>query len=366
MITYKQGYIALITLTLVITLTMSIMHFVDYAFMETWLVLAFIMCVPFQVASGILLETNKPRLLARLSLPSKGLLIILCCAVSAILVSIVTYYTVGGGIELPKPPVINYAIAVVVATFWYAIVWQCWPIAKFTNKPEWLALSVVFVGLFLGYLIFNFSFSFEFMQSSPLYEETLDPKGWFKSWNVVAFLVTTVAVIFTFVLFDFWPISQIKLGNKAFVGNLIKSLSIIAIAGSIYLLFVNYWDFDPVIYLVNGPISYIFGMFVPLNLFSGQLFSHIKQPTRGIYLVIVSAIAGFLLNLLYFWFAQQMLPEALIGGLYQQELWVANAMLAFSFPLLVAITAHLQFWPLCLINFKTKNNSPTTQKVMSN
>ena len=35
---------------------------------------------------------------------------------------------------------------------------------------------------------------------------------------------------------------------------------------------------------------------------------------------------------------------------YALELWVANAMLAFSFPILVAITDHLQFWPMRVNN----------------
>ncbi|BCD96466.1 hypothetical protein MARGE09_P0666 [Marinagarivorans cellulosilyticus] len=345
----RQTYLAIATMAIVLLVTFSIMKYVDKVFMETWLALIFIVCVPFQVAASSILDSyakDKPR---AFNIPLKRLAAIAIYSLMAIAAGVISYLTVGGADSMPKPPLINYAIVTVVVTFWYVIVWGCWPISKLSSHPAVISLSTIIVAFFVGYLVYSLLFSFEFMASSPFYVESLDPKGALNSWNALAFLVTSVAVIFTLVMLDFWPLSKFSIAARPMASGIIKSAIILISTGVIYHSFINLLGVDPVIYLVNGPISYIFGVFIPLNLFCGKLFSNVLQPLKGFFLIVVSAGSGFLLNLLYFSLSGELIPAHLEGELYQRELWVANAMLAFSFPLLVILTDHLKFWP---INFK--------------
>ena len=333
---------ATFSLLTMFVLAACIMLLVEYDFVETWLALFFIMCVPAQVAAGELLAAGKPSQLLALPQPARGLAIAGFCGASAYLFVILSHQVLGGNQD-PGPPLISYSIVVVVVTFWFAIVWRCWPLSTLSQSPYWRCLSILTVPFVLGYGIFHLLFNFRFLQSSPLYHASLDPGGLFTSWYVIAFLVTTVAILFSLVLFEFKLFRRYS--DRAFLWGASNSLLILTIAAAIYYLAIGWLQLDPVVYLVNGPISYIFGVLIPLNLFKGELFSNVKQPRRGIYLVLVSTLSGIILNLLYHTFALNFGPD-LAATAYGIELWLANAMLAFSFPILVALTDHFDFWPL--------------------
>lgn len=343
----KQISLAIVTLLIVITLTLSIMLLVDEDFMGSWLALFFIICVPVQVAISALFEADKTIKLNGLPQPINGVIILLICITLGGIFTYLAFISVGGAIELPRPPLLSYSIIAVVVSFWYVIVWQCWPISKMTKNPVLIACSVFVVSFGLAYLILIHLFSFEFMAANEIYIESLDPKGLFASWSITAFLVTTVAMIFSLVLFDFWPAQLLTSPQNPFLWGIVNSIFIMSGASLFFAVAIIWLQLDPVYYLVNGPISYIFGMFIPLNLFSGQLWLKQAQPIRGTMLIVVSIISGVVLNRLYFAMADYVNPE-MVGGApsYQLELWIANAMLAFSFPLLVAFTEHFKFWPI--------------------
>lgn len=340
----KQRLKASYTLVMVLMLTASITLLVEYKFMETWLALFFILCVPAQVAMGELLNAKSNNLLSSLSQPFKGVIITTICALLAGGYTLILFNTVGGGIHSPGPPLLSYSIVVVAMTFWYVIVWDCWPISITIHSAYWRCLSILILPFFIGYIAYYWLFDFSFLQGTPSYESSLDPKGLFTSWYVIAFLITTVAVLFSLSLFEVKLFSVYS--DRPFLRGIASSLFILTISSGVYFFAIFTIKLDPVVYLVNGPITYIFGMFIPLNLFKGRLFKYVEQPQKGIYLVVLSLLAGGSLNILYTLFFMYFFPSLVkINQSYVLELWMANAMLAFSFPILITLTDHFDFWP---------------------
>jgi len=342
----KQSIKAVYALLVMLILTAGIMSLVEYTFLETWLAFFFILCVPVQVAIGELLIEQKPSFLISLPQPYKGLCIVVISAILGIGYTLLSFYTVGGGLNAPGPPLIAYSIVVVVTTFWFVIVWRCWPISVFTQNVYLRCIAILTLPFIIGYLVYTALFNFSFLQGTPLYQPSLDPNGLFTSWNVTAFLVTTVALLFSLVLFEFRLFSRFM--NRPLMWGISNTALILFMASFIYLISVKLAGIDPVVYLINGPITYIFGVFIPLNLFGGALFQNVKQPKKGVYLMIISIISGLILNILYKLFAAYFGPDVSneVSNSYALELWMANAMLAFSFPILVALTDHFKFWPL--------------------
>ena len=342
-----RSVLAFSSLGLVVALAMTVMATVNEPFLGTWLALFFISCVPAQVLLGQWLELGFPRFIAQARQPTRGILCVLMCAGIGLAVTTLTHLFVGGGIAFPRPPVIHYSIVTVVLTFWFVIVWQCWPLSESARRPGWLALALAVVAYLIGYGLFSQLFSFEVMSDSDVYVASLDPKGLLPAWTVISFLVTTVAVIFALVLFDFWPVSALVRPTQPFLWGIACSSLIILITLAIHGTAIFYFHLDPVKYLVHGPVSFIFGVFVPLNLFEGKLLSGRQPLIRGSLLVLLSALSGLLLNRLYFGLSDVVAGTMASGApSYELELWAANAMLAFSFPILVALTDHFRFWPL--------------------
>ena len=156
----KQTLLAIVTLLIVITLAVSIMLLVDEDFMGSWLALFFIICVPVQVAISGLFYAEKTIKLNELPQPIKGLIILLICIALGSIFTYLAFITVGGSIALPRPPLMSYSIIAVVVSFWYVIVWQCWPMSQMTKNPILIAGSVFVVCFGLAYLIFIYLFNF--------------------------------------------------------------------------------------------------------------------------------------------------------------------------------------------------------------
>ncbi|MCG8316387.1 MAG: hypothetical protein MI976_24515 [Pseudomonadales bacterium] len=341
------SFLAVTTLILVLLITAAIHLLVSEPVLGTWGALWLISCVPSQVCVGMLMQKGYPKIVADMNQPFKGFCYVLLSLVLGAIFTLLSFYTVGGGVELPRPPLIQYSIVTVVITFWFVIIWNFWPLRVENTHPLVVAITLYSVCYLFGYLVFNGLFNFDFLQGSPIYVDSIDPKGLFNGWYVVAFLVTSVAMIFTLVLLEFWPVYRWATEDQQLRANLIATSLLLVATGTVFYACLFIFDLDPVQYLVYGPVTYIFGVFVPLNLYRGSLLKHLQQPLRGGVLVLVSVASGILLNFLYLAFANNVLPAMEQGApTYALELWLANAMLAFSFPVLVAITDHLEFWPI--------------------
>ncbi|MDX1452333.1 MAG: hypothetical protein R3183_07225 [Oleiphilaceae bacterium] len=328
----------------------GLMVSVSEPFLSTWLAMFFIALVPAQILTSIWEDNGVAQRFFPDSQPHKGLARIAFTLLVALIVTLLVFATVGGMSHYPKPPMMHYLIVTVVFSFWFVIVWNGWPLNFGQGRlarGHYSALAFLGICFGVAYLLFAGLFNFAFLQGSALYVAELDPQGAFNAWYSVSFLVTTVAVLFSLVLLEFRPVTSLATPAQGLRWGLLNSALILAVSAAIFGLATQVFELDPVLYLVHGPVSFIFGVFVPLNLCEGRLFGRLSGYRRGMMLILVAAISGLILNRLYFAIASYMTDNLSSGAPgYDLELWVANAMLAFSFPVLVMITEHLQFWPL--------------------
>ena len=127
-----------------------------------------------------------------------------------------------------------------------------------------------------------------------------------------------------------------------------SSLIAIVIGGALYYTWTRLIGMDQIQYMVLVPVSFIFGTFVPLTFFQGGLFKEMAQPVKGIVLVLLCIGAAVVLQRIYLYMGPIVSGPLVSGpeGHYQRELWLANALLGLTFPMLVIMLDYFQFWPL--------------------
>ena len=74
----------------------------------------------------------------------------------------------------------------------------------------------------------------------------------------------------------------------------------------------------------------------------------VKQPGKGIILLILNIILAVVMYYLYLWFSFLIAGPLPSGGAtgYVLELWIATALLGFTFPVIAMYTGYFNFWPL--------------------
>jgi hypothetical protein len=168
---------------------------------------------------------------------------------------------------------------------------------------------------------------------------------------VLAFFLTCLTVILAWVELDFWPLSLIPAKAPFFgkqpVWGIVVSALVLLFAYIVQSIFVGGKGKDPFIYAVKVPICVIFGEFIMLLLMQTAPVQTVKQPIKGIVLVILSIILSIIMYHLYAWFSTLIagpLPSGPPG--YVLELWIATALLSFTFPVIAIYTGHFNYWPL--------------------
>ncbi len=340
----KQPLLGLVALLLVIIISLGIISLFEEATFSTWVAFLFMCCVPAQIVFALVWHCSIPAAASRLAQPGRGIALTLLTALIGMVIAVVIYHLAGKGHGV-TPMLLMYTILTVVVTFWFAVLWHCWPVTLISDNPLVIGASALLVAYFGAYAVFAIFFDFSFLQGAPVYFADADPGGMFMAWIPMSFAVTTVAMILTLVLFDFWPVAGIRNPN---VKVLAASGLVLLTAGVVYYLGVCLAGMDKVRYLSLVPVSYIFGIFLPLSLMRGSLFSRLQQPLKGLVLTVFCAVAAVILQRLYLLLGPVVSGPLVAGpeGHYQEELWLASALLGLTFPVLVVVTDYFDFWPL--------------------
>jgi hypothetical protein len=99
--------------------------------------------------------------------------------------------------------------------------------------------------------------------------------------------------------------------------------------------------------MVTVPIPFIFGTIFMLNMLQGSVFAKLTQPLKGVLNTVAAAVLGSLFALLYRAVASTVTGKLDAGPpAYQTEIWLASALLAVTFPFLVAYADFFTMWPL--------------------
>jgi hypothetical protein len=169
----------------------------------------------------------------------------------------------------------------------------------------------------------------------------------FNAWNAVVYYVAVIAAMFFIASFDLWPIHLNPSLMKQPILGLVWTLLSAALAGVAYYIGINVMGMDVVSFMVTVPIPFIFGTIIVLNMLQGSLFSSLKPPIKGVANVIVVALVGTVLARIYL-----ALMPSVTGALkpgppaFDQEIWLASALLSVTFPALVCFAEFFKLWPL--------------------
>ncbi len=343
----KQPALGIAATAIVIAISLGFISLFDFPTFAGWVTFCLASIIPMEIVVGVTWGTNHPGFAASRSQPVKGLLLVLCTLVVGFIAGAATHAFVGGAIAPPTPMLSMYIIASVVIMFWLAIMFGGWPFTTLIKNPVAAGLTMVAACYIVNYLLFRVFFDYGFMKGAPLYVAAQDPHGLFNANSALVFYVTAVAVLFLLLHFDLWPLSTLPSLMKQPVLGIVWTILALALGGLAYYLGVNVLGMDPMAFLVTVPVPFIFGTIVVLNMLHGSVFAKFQQPMKGVLNTALAAVIGTVLA-----YGYGLLAPTLTGRLaagppgYDSERWLASALLAVTFPLLIFCAEFFKMWPL--------------------
>jgi hypothetical protein len=333
---------------LVCAISLVLISLFDFPTFAGWVSFYFLCVIPMQIVMLALWRTQHPRFAAAQKQPLKGLLTTGAAMIWGAGVCVLYFLTVGGGINPPAPMLVEFAIVSVPITFWICIVWGGWPANALVKGPVAAGLLQLVGGYVLNYVLFRVLFNYGFMQGAPVYVASLDPQGLFNAGKVLPFYIAVLAGMFLVIDFDLWPFTKNpRLMKQPTMLGAVWMLTILVIGGLAFYVGTVVLAMEPMMFLVNVPVPYLFGSIVVLNMFQNSLFAKLPQPTKG----IVNALATVCFGQALAWVYRMLMP-AVTGPLpsgapgYVAQIWLASALLSITFPFLVFYSDFFSFWPL--------------------
>lgn len=310
-----------------------------------WGTVILVAMVPAQIVISLVWQASYPKRLADLPQPLRGIAFTALNALVGATVAYLAWQTVGGGMDLPTPFLIMFLIFSVAVMLVLVVPLQCWPLAPAIRHPGLMGGALLVATYVLAYGLFRFLFDFGFLAEAPFYRPELDPHGLFMAWIPLVFAIAMLVPVLGLVLFDFWPVAALAckvpaLGKQPVFGVLALAL-IVAVAGSLWAVFVGQ-GMDQVLFMVRICVTVNFGYFILLVMFDGVPTLKLPQPWRG--LVLNGAAVGLAVVMLKLYEAMALSHFALASGgpTYPLELWLASAMLAVTFPLMVVVGSYFK------------------------
>ena len=343
----KQPLTGLVATAIIIAISLGFISLFDFATFSGWVTYALICLIPMEIVVGVTWACKHPAFAANRKQPLKGILLALILPVAGAIFGAIYFYSAGGGIGPPTPMLAMCTIVSVIITFWMAIMWGGWPFTALIKSTLLAGLALVAACYAVNYLLFRIFFNYEFMRGAPVYVDSLDPHGMFNAWYALVFYMSVIGVMFLMLHFDLWPLTTSAALMKQPILGLVWTLIALGIGGAAFYLGVYMLGMDVVAYMIRVPVAFIFGTIVVLNMFQASLFAKMKQPVKGALSAVTAAILGVALSLGYGALAPTLTRRLTAGPPgYDFERWVASALLAVTFPLLVLYAEFFKFWPL--------------------
>lgn len=342
MINLKQPTLGILSAIIVIIFSLSVSSSFEPSFFGSWVTLILISMVPVQIIMTLYMQNKIITPIDKLKQPINGLVRTIIMVIFGLIVFEIIQVLFEGQGKVPTPFSIMYSINTVILTFWLVVVFGGWPFRLIKNK----ILSSIFLligTMILSYIMFKTMYNFSDFIPAPFYNDLLDPKGLFPAWNILSFVVTTLAVILAWVLLDFFPLGP-KPENPI--------LRILAVGIPVLILSYVMWKVgidiagDPVKYMVNIAIAIIFGEFVVLLMMETAPVQTLAQPIKGIVLIFIACVIAYIFNIIYTTVILSLYPDMPSGSpTFGLEMWTASAMLAVTFPTFVLFSQLFNFWP---------------------
>ena len=342
----KQPVLGIVATVLIMAVSLGFISLFDFPTFSSWVTYCMLCLIPMQIVISVTWGAN-PGFAKSLSQPLKGLVLVLVNVVAAVIVGGIYHAVAGGGISPPVPILILCAIVVVAVTFIMAIMFGGWPFTSLIKNPVAAGVALLAGCYIVNYLLFRVFFDFSFMQGAPWYRASLDPHGMFNGVNAQVFYVTALVGLFLMVHFDLWPFTSSPAVMKQPVLGIVWTALALVAGAAIYYIGVNSMGMDPMALLITVPVPFIFGTIVVLNMLHNSLYAKFSQPLKGVLNTVTAMVIGSLLARMY-----GALSATVTGPLKpglptnDYEVWVASALLAVTFPLLIFYAEVFKMWPL--------------------
>lgn len=340
----KQPALGIVATVVIMIISFVTIFALGAELFMNWASYALMGAIPFAIVVGAFWQGKEPAAIARLGQPVRGIAYLALAALAAVIVSAIHWATRGGALPgNPVPMAVMTIITSVVTTFFLAIVWGGWPFSLIRNKLA-AGLALLVGAYVINALIFQLM-NFAFAQGAPFYSDTLDPSGPIDAWTVVVVMVTSLSVMFLTLHFGGKPFTTIKSDP---IRGLVWTLACFVVGYLVFLLGTAVAGMPGPTFMVQVSIPFLFGSIVMLNMLGGSATAKLSPVVGGIVSVIAAAIVGKLLALGYA-ALMPLLSGAMGAGPeanFAAELWLANALLAVTFPFLAFYGDFFQLWPL--------------------
>lgn len=342
----KQPWLGVTATALVIVLALLFIAPLSAATFGGWVAFAMMCAIPFAILVGAFWHGEHPAPIATLGQPVRGLAYLALTAVVAAVVATVLWMTIGGSVGPPLPMLAQATILSVVVAFFVTIVWGGWPFSLVKNRLV-AGLLVLVGGYVVTAVLFAVLFDYGWLEGAPIYDASLDPGGLFNAWDSTVVAVTALAVMFATLHLDLWPLTRWGAVMKQPVLGLVWTAGCLVVAVVLYYLGTRTFGMTPPAFLVVVPVPFIFGSVVLLNMLQNSLFGGREQPVKGVLGIVAAMVVGSVLALLYRLFMPLVTGDLPSGpATFDAELWLANALLAVTFPFLAFYGDYFQLWPL--------------------
>lgn len=316
-------------------------------FFVNWVGTFFLCGTPFQIMMAVVWRHQVPRFAGTASQPLKGVILTGLFVLAGAVITPILFYLVGHGVM--SPILIHYAIQSVGISLLVIIVFGCWPVNKFIDNKVLLGLGTLVYCYVLSFVIFKLFYDYSFFSGAAFFDDSLNPGGMFNGITALTFAVTAVAFVVVLIMFEMWPASAIVKNGSQPVFGLVGTLFVLLLSAITCYLFVSVIGMEPMNFMVQGPVSIIFGAFLVDNMMQFQLFDKLKQPIRGFAKSVVCVAGALLMYRLYDWalplFTGKELPTGPESG-YLREAWIGTAMLGITFPVINIVSGAFAFWPV--------------------
>lgn len=301
--------------------------------------------IPMQVMVVVLWGANPP-FVAGLRQPARGLVLLALTVAAAVVISPLALWLAGEGISPPGPIPSHFVIIAVPFTFWACIMLGGWPFTSLTKNPVASGLATLVFAYVATWVAFRLLFNYEFLQGTPVYLASA-PQGALNGVEALVLIVTALAGMFVLLHFDLWPLTtKPSLMTQPVLGAIWTVVAVVLAAAAMHLG-VGWLHMDPMVFLTRVTAPFIFGTIIVLNMLQNSLFASLAQPLKGAANTLAAVVIGEGLSQAYGRLAP-FVSGPLVSGppTYDHEIWLANALLSTTFPVLIFIAAYFGYWPL--------------------
>jgi hypothetical protein len=338
----QQPTLGILSTIMVMVFSLIISTRYELSVFGSWVTLIVMTMVPVQIVMTLFMQNSISNSIDKLAQPINGIIRTIIMIIFGLIVFTIIQLSFEGIGSQPTPFSIMYCINTVITTFWLVVVFSAWPFRLIPNKIL-AGIILLASSMIISYFIFKVMYNFSDFVPAPFYNELLDPKGLFSAWDILSFVVTTLAVILAWVLLDFYPIGGGP--ENPVLRILTVSIPVLIITYLFWKVGINFIG-DPVKFMVNITISLIFGEFIVLLMMETAPVQSMSQPNKGIILILLAIVLAFVCNFIYTQVITSIYPAITSGApSYDIEMWKASAMLAITFPSFVLFSQIFNFWP---------------------